>query len=121
MTTPHRRRRFVRAAMLLRTAALTFVMLSVAIGIAGCRESTPAVDASAATSDGHEAAHAPGHVHLEELQLEQVRVEELSSKRPSDCIKLTEWRSCFRPFRVMCRTWPSTLATSSAGTTCCSS
>ena len=89
MTTPHTRRRFVRAAMLLRTATLTFVVLSVAIGIAGCRETTPAVDASAATSDRHEAAHAPGHVHLEELQLEQVRVEELSSKRPSDCIKLT--------------------------------
>jgi cobalt-zinc-cadmium efflux system membrane fusion protein len=89
MTTSHRPRGFARAATLLRTAALTFVALSATIGLAGCRETRPAVAASAATSDRHQSAPAPGHVHLEELQLEQVRVEQLSSKPSSDCIKLT--------------------------------
>ena len=88
MIMSHRPRRFVRAAMLLRTVALAFVTLSLTIGLAGCRETRPAVAASAATSDRHE-AHVPGRVHLEELQLGQVRVEELSSKPPSGRIKLT--------------------------------
>ena len=89
MRKSHARREFTHAALPLRTTVLTLAALSAAIGIAGCRETTPAVKASAATSDRHEAAHTPGRVHLEALQLDQVRVEELSSKPPADRIKLT--------------------------------
>jgi membrane fusion protein, heavy metal efflux system len=89
MTKSQTSRRVTRVAWLPRTIALTCVAFPVAIGIAGCRETTPAVRASAAESDRHEAAHTPRRVHLEALQLEQVRVEALSSKPPADRMKLT--------------------------------
>jgi cobalt-zinc-cadmium efflux system membrane fusion protein len=89
MTKSHSARRFVRARATVRNAASMFAALSVAIGIAGCRETRPAVDASAATPDRRDVPRTPGRVHLEELQLEQVRVEEVSSKPPADRINLT--------------------------------
>ena len=80
---------FLRVAVPSRGSGLIVATLCAAIGMTGCRDARPTLDASAATPDRHDYSVGHGGVHLQELQLKQVRVEELSTKAPADAIKLT--------------------------------
>jgi cobalt-zinc-cadmium efflux system membrane fusion protein len=79
----------MRPSLLPRGTALAFVAIPIALTLAGCRETTTEVSAASAAPDHREAAHTSARVHLEEVQLEQIRVEELSTRPSADSLRLT--------------------------------
>lgn len=67
---------------------IVLFLLSVATGITGCRGAGPATNESA-SSAAAESPRRPGRVRLEASQLQQVRIEELSTNAPASVIKAT--------------------------------
>ena len=73
-----------------RSVFIMFVGLAIAISLPGCGETTASVPASGAASpDRPDESSGSGRVYLEESQLTQVHIEELSTRPPADFIKLT--------------------------------